>query len=354
MTLPLPPRWVRRLVLAPVVLLVALGAFVYVPVVLIAAALLSYRLPGTWRALRLAGFALVYLGLEVVGLTVAFALWLASGLGWKLRSPRFVAAHYGLLRWALDLLYAAGRRLFALKIESDGPLLPGDDGDPATQERPLVVMSRHAGPADSFLLVREVLSWAGRRPRIVLKDTLQLDPFIDVVLNRLPMAFVDPTRPGDHVLTAIAELSASMHDRDAFLIFPEGGNFTEGRRTRAIARLRAEGLLHEAERAERLRFVLPPRPGGILTAIDANPRADVVFVAHTGLDELDSLRDIWRAIPEHKVLHLVWRVLRAEQVPQSRDAQVDMLYVAWAAIDDWIALHREDELSPEGGPTSSR
>lgn len=346
MNLPLPPRWVRRLLIAPLVVLLALGAWLYVPVVLLAAAVFSYKLPGKLRALRLAGFALVYLAMELVGLTVAFALWVASGFGWKIRSPAFETAHYGLLRWALRVLHAAGRRLFVLRIEADGPLLPGDDGDPTTQERPLVIMSRHAGPGDSFLLVHEVLSWAGRRPRIVLKSTLQLDPFIDVVLNRLPMRFVDPGRPGDGVLQAIAELSATMRPQDAFLIFPEGGNFTEERRERAIARLEAAGMAEEARRAAGLRYVLPPRPGGILTAIDANPHADVVLVAHTGLDALDSLRDVWASIPHHKVLHLVWWVVPAEQVLRGdHDTQVAALYDAWEYVDEWIGRHREDDAS---------
>ena len=32
-----------------------------------------------------------------------------------------------------------------------------------------------------------------------------------------------------------------------------------------------------------MEHVLPPRPSGALTAIQANPTADVVFTAHTGL-----------------------------------------------------------------------
>lgn len=344
MNLPLPPRWVRRLLIAPLVVLLALGAFLYVPIVLLVAAIFSYRLPGKLRALRLAGFALVYLGVELVGLTVAFALWVASGFGWRVRSPAFETAHYGLLRWALGVLHWAGRRLFVLRVEAEGPLLPGDDGDPTTEERPLVIMSRHAGPGDSFLLVHEVLSWAGRRPRIVLKHTLQLDPFIDVVLNRLPMRFVDPSQPGDGVLPAIAELSSTMRRRDAFLIFPEGGNFTPERRERAIAHLRAAGMAEQADRAERLDYVLPPRPGGVLTAVDANPQADVVLVAHTGLDALDSVRDVWRSIPHHKVLHLVWWVVPATRVPRhDHDTQLDLLYDAWEAVDEWIGRHREDD-----------
>ncbi len=66
MNLPLPPRWVRRILIAPLVVLLALGAFLYVPIVLLLAAVFAYKLPGKLRALRLAGFALVYLGIELV------------------------------------------------------------------------------------------------------------------------------------------------------------------------------------------------------------------------------------------------------------------------------------------------
>ena len=71
-------------------------------------------------------------------------------------------------------------------------------------------MSRHAGPGDSFLLAHEIMNVADRRPRIVLKDTLQLDPFIDVMLNRLPNRFIS-TRPGGRRRRgrAIAELAST-------------------------------------------------------------------------------------------------------------------------------------------------
>jgi 1-acyl-sn-glycerol-3-phosphate acyltransferase len=74
-----------------------------------------------------------------------------------------------------------------------------------------------------------------RRPRIVLKDLLQLDPLVDVYLNRLPNAFL---RAGADDSTArVAQLAHGLGDEDALLIFPEGGNFSEGRRRRAIDRL---------------------------------------------------------------------------------------------------------------------
>ena len=55
-------------------------------------------------------------------------------------------------------------------------------------------MCRHAGPGDSFVLVHALVNWFDREPRIVLKDMLQWDPAVDVLLNRLPNRFITPHR----------------------------------------------------------------------------------------------------------------------------------------------------------------
>ena len=57
------------------------------------------------------------------------------------------------------------------------------------------MLSRHAGPGDSFLLVRQLLSVYRRRPRVVMKATLQLDPGVDVVANRVPNVFIPVAEP---------------------------------------------------------------------------------------------------------------------------------------------------------------
>ena len=61
----------------------------------------------------------------------------------------------------------------------DRPAGSGPGGD-----RPLIVLSRHAGPGDSLLLVHYLLSVCERRPRVVMKATLQLDPSVDILANR--------------------------------------------------------------------------------------------------------------------------------------------------------------------------
>ena len=90
------------------------------------------------------------------------------------------------------------------------------------------------------------------------------------------------------------------------MIFPEGGNFTAARRDRAIARLRKLGLERMAVRAEEMTHVLAPRPGGVLAALDAAPEADVLMVAHTGLDHLITVSDLWRELPMDKQITMRW------------------------------------------------
>jgi 1-acyl-sn-glycerol-3-phosphate acyltransferase len=339
---PLPPRWLRRIVIDPLFWVVGLWLLVGgIPAIVLLVALVSFALPGKLRPLRLTGFALVYLTMEVVVLAATFLTWVGSGFGWALDRPRFVAAHYRILRAALGALFWFGRRYFELTVEADGPWLPGDDDDPSTTEYPLLVMSRHAGPGDSFLLVHELLSWAGRRPRIVLKHTLQWDPAIDVLLNRLPMSFVDPTSDRQQgSLAEITRLASTMDARDALLIFPEGGNVTPKRRRRAIDRLRAAGRHEAATRAERIVHLMPPRPGGVHAALTANTDLQVVVVAHTGLDQLDSVADIWRELPVSKMLHMRWHAVPSQDVPHDIAGLSDWLFTEWEQMDGWVAAHR--------------
>lgn len=335
----LPPHWLRRIVLWPLPVLLVIVYVTTVPFLVVAALAISYRLPGKLRALRALGLASVYLFIEAAVMIAGFALWVASGFGWRVRSDAFETAHYAVLRWSLRILVGAGRRLCSLEIHVDGDPLPTRAAVPDADESPLIVMSRHAGPADSLLLLNQVMSWKGRRPRIVAKDLLQLDPAFDLLLNRLPNRFISP-HGGHHAVDLIADLASGMDGRDAFVIFPEGGNFTEQRRLRAINRLRKDGHLEAAERAEHLRNVLPPRPAGSLAAMNACPEADAVFVAHTGLDQIATLGDVWFSLPEINVLELTWQHIDSLDLPTDDDGRAELLLLAWEVIDQWIAGHR--------------
>ena len=92
------------------------------------------------------------------------------------------------------------------------------------------------------------MHWYDREPRVVLKDTLAWDPMIDVVLRRIPARFISPDPgAGEDLESQIAALAAGLDENDAFVIFPEGGNFTPQRRQRGIDRLRKLGMERMAE-----------------------------------------------------------------------------------------------------------
>ena len=330
-----PARWVRRPVSLLLVAALAVAATA-LPLLLIAATVASLFLPGRWRPLRLLAFALAYLVVEVAGLAMALVLWMASGFGYTIGRPAFQRAHYTLLRVMLAAIDQVARQVFQVRIETDGAgWSPLDDGVPGSPNA-MIVLSRHAGPGDSFLLVRTLLDRDHlRRPRIVLKENLQLDPLVDVYLNRLPSVWI-PGRPSDEVMASIGRLAAGMGDEDALLIFPEGGNFTPGRRLRAIARLRAQGHGDRADQADAMPNVLPPRPGGVQAALAAAPGADVLFVAHTGLEHFSTVRDIWAGLPMDTTVRLRWDFVPASEVPRDPDDQVDWLYARWSDLDAWI------------------
>lgn len=337
----LPPRVVRRLVLAPVVPIATVLLVTTLPVTALVAAGVSPRLPGRLRPLRLLWFVLVFLVVESLGILACFVLWVASGFGWRRDADWYRDAHYALMRWYLRRIVGTARRTFNVSVALRGAVA-GDQE--VLRGVPLVVLSRHAGPGDSFLLVHELLE-RGYRPRVVLKASLQWAPCLDTVLHRVPARFVGGGTGGG--VAAVRTLAQGLGPGDALVIFPEGGNFTVGRRTRSIARLEEEGRHQEAERARELRHVLVPRTGGALAAMRAAPDAHVVLVAHTGLEQLSGLVDLWRGLPmDAQIDAQAWRV-PPTRVPND-DAQLEQwLYRWWRRIDAWIVEQRGEDAVPD-------
>ncbi|MDQ4055018.1 MAG: 1-acyl-sn-glycerol-3-phosphate acyltransferase [Actinomycetota bacterium] len=328
-------RAVRRVVIAPAVVLLAGLLWVTLPVWLIAAAALSPVLPGHWRALRLLWVFVMYLTIEALLLVVLLGRWLASGLGWRIRRPYWEGIHYDLVQGVTWVFFREAKRVLRLSIVTDGP---APDAHPG---RPILVACRHAGPGDSFILIHALMHWYSREPRVVLKNTLAWDPAIDVILRRIPAKFITPhPRAGEDLESQIAGLATGLDENDAFVIFPEGGNFTAARRERGIERLRRLGMDRMADRAAAMTNVLAPRPGGLIAALDAAPDADVVLVAHTGLDHMLTVADIWRELPMDKQLVMRWWQVPRVEIPAGREERIDWLFGWWERIDEWINDNR--------------
>lgn len=338
-----PPRPVRRLIIDPLFVLGMVVVLASLPLVAVVMAFLSRYVPGKWRPLRIVWFLFLYLVVDVAAVLIMFVLWMGSGFGWKLHSPGFQAAHYRVFGWVLRRVVASAKFTFKIETVPEGGV-PRTTGEERT--RPVLLLSRHAGPGDSFLLM-DAVHRRGRRPRIVLKEFLQWDPAVDIMLNRLPSAFVPVKRQkGDPVIKAIEDMTASMGIDDAFVIFPEGGNYTLKRHVRSIQKLREIGRPDLAERAEGLQNTLPPKPKGVMTALASAPgKTDVFFVGHAGLEAFESFGDIWRGMPmDTKVATKVWYV-PAENIPPP-DGQEAWLYDMWAEIDAWITDRLADTSEP--------
>ena len=328
----------RRLVTISLLTAFSACALVVLPIGLILGGLSMLRPGGRGRPARFSAFAAVYFAAEIVGL--GRTLWLRvrwAPRGDERRTERYVDAHYVLLDRLLSWLCSTGRLAFRLRVLPPTQPLEVPDG-------PLLVFSRHAGPGDSFLLVYALLDTMRRRPRVVLKQTLALDPLIDVLFSRTPNCFVSADAEGRAAATGhIARLSRSLGPRDALLVFPEGGNFTMARRSRLIERLRHRRDWRLLPTARALEHVLPPHPAGVFAAIDAAAQGTtMVFVAHTGLDRLETVADVWRAVPLTRPLQVAWWSVPLTEVPAPADETARAAWLAehWKRIDSWIDEHR--------------
>ncbi len=341
--LPVPPWIVRRFLIAPLMPLLALMALALLPVVTAGQAICAAVVVGVrrrrvrWRLPRVWAFGVVYLFGETACLLACLALWIGSGCGARMDTERQLRWHLGLLRRFLAALVAVAGFVFRFRLEIEEPLAHPDDASRMASPRPLLVLARHAGPGASFVLVHLLLTRYERRPRIVLKAQLRLDPSFDVLISRVGGRFIAPGkgRPGE-AARVIAEVAANLQDRDALLLYPEGGDWTPTRHRLAVAGLRRRGRGAQAAQAARMTHVLPPKPAGTLAALRAAPGADVVVFTHTGHDELLDIVSIWNALPLRVQLRLVWWREPAAQLPDGDDSREDWLQGVWSRIDAWV------------------
>jgi hypothetical protein len=101
-----------------------------------------------------------------------------------------------------------------------------------------------------------------------------------------------------------------------------------------------------AARAARDRAaVLPPRTGGTVACVLANPDADVLVIAHAGLDQLVTPGQIWHALPMHdRPMRISWWLHAAGTVPRDEAAVEEWLRRQWDEVDARVlGLRRYDE-----------
>ncbi len=287
-----------------------------------------------FMAVRIAAFGIAYAGLELLGLAALGSVWILSGFGNS--RARLLAATFSIQIWWSNAVLVTVERIFDLDLRAEGV-----EHVVAT---PYVLVARHASIVDNLLPARFISRPHRIHLSYVMKAELLVDPCLDVAGNRLPNVFV--RRGSDEAeaeLTAIRRLGKTIDERSAVLIYPEGTRFTSRKLAIAVRRLANRSPdLHEI--AATFRSVLPPRPAGTLALIDSMA-ADVVVMAHRGLDGFARVADIWRgAMVRQRVDVSFWRIPSAD-IPSGRAARVEWLYRTWAEIDEWIANHSAEALS---------
>ncbi len=334
----MPPAFIRRPVTVTVWLVVSAAAVIVSPL-LLGLGRAASALTGQRRPMVIARLTVAYFVHELGALVACGALWLAAGAGWRIESSRSQRWHWRLVRWFFGGLAASGRSALEIDVRPD----PSPDAALALQsDQPLIVFSRHAGPGDTIFIVDELVSRFERRPSVVFKKALAIDPSVDLLAHRLPQAMID-TSDREQCEARIEELTTGLGPRGTLLLFPEGGNYTTERRRSALRRLRRKGKRQSAERAEHMPHVLPPQPGGALAALRAGDGTDVVFAAHTGLGLAAYPGQFWRDMPIGRTLHTRMWLVPAADVPATDEERVSWLYDWWERIDDWITAQQADE-----------
>ncbi len=305
---------VRRLITIPAFIAATVAVTAALPVLAIAAAICSV-VPATKGALPTLGFIAGYLWCETIGIVTAFAIWIRHR-----EADRVLQANFRLQCWWANALKVIAERLFRLTFDVEGEeCLSG----PAA-----IMLPRHASIADTIIPMVYYAIPRQIRLRYVLKRELLADPCLDIVGHRLPNYFVDRHgQDSERARRGVAALLADIGDDEGALIYPEGTRFSEAKRSQLLERYAAsEDMLAQLRRWTEL---LPPRLGGTLALLDANPGRDLIFCAHTGFEGSSHFATLINGswIGAHIRISF-WRV-PGQAVPAETDAQREFLFDQW-------------------------
>lgn len=336
--LPAPPRWLRPVLHALWPLVGVLVTLVAVPLVVLGAFLIV--VDRKVRLFRITCLTVLLLWTDIKMLVGCWSLKLDSP---KEDSPTWLEDHERLLLETLDTVVRLAHRWVGFEIKLSERMYFG------SPDAPLIAFSRHAGPGDSLALAWLLAHVTGRLPRIVLAEALRWDPSIDTMLTRLHSYFVPSgTGAGDDRLRGVAALADSLGPKDVLLLFPEGQNWSPGRRHKLIDRLRKAGDTLRAGRASSLENVLPPKGRGVVACLTARPDADVMIVSHAGFGRLVTPEQIWNAVPFTDRPFLVrGQTYAAQSVPRDPAGIQDWIDEHWNDMDQWIRDNSPDPVLVE-------
>lgn len=325
----LPPRWVRRFLITPVVFVGAVVVAVLAPFIhLLVAPFDAVFDPKRWRISRVVGIALAFSVAEAFGLFALLTVWIGSGFGIYMDRPFWVKANNVLAGQYMAMVTNAISFFVGFKFSLT---LDGE------AEGAQLVFARHAGPGDALRLMKVVFRDMGRRCHAIGAAKLQWDPFLDIAGERLGFHYV-PSNPGDTAaeLDKIRQLTSAMGDDETLILCPEGGDFTPNRRQKRIELEQSRGRDDRVALARSLHHTLLPKTGGVLAAIEGAPHATVTFLGHAGLDDIHGFGALWAKIPLNRTVVAHGWTVPIDNLPADRAGRTEWLFRHWRELDDWI------------------
>ena len=332
-------KWLRRSISVPLLIGATLAGVALFPVMLC-----LFTLVDGWRDRRFpmvrAGCIVVFYGVwEMFGILAALGVYLFSGVWAGLGRARYHDWNYALQRFWVQGFAWVGLRLFSMPT-------PIEEKGYAFSDRPVLLLVRHTSLADTILATYLMRVRRAYRLRFVMKRELLWDPCLDIVGNRIPNYFVDRHRSNTlGEAQALATLADGLGEREGVIVWPESTRFSPAKRVRALNRLREQGDDTLLQLAADMKYVLPPRLGGILALLAHNPGMDVVFCAHTGFEEAASFAAIFKGSMIRREIRVKFWGYSAEEIPRDRAQQKQWIYENWRQVDAFVATACQDAIS---------
>ncbi len=294
------------------------------------------RTPRQPRA-RVAALIATLLVVELLGRIAVFGAWLIAPLGTRVNGIKSQRRYRWIMTtWTKGLMWAI-THITPLPIDTselDDELLDGN----------AIVVGRHRSLLDAVYPAM-LFGSRGLTALYTLKEDLRWEPNIDVVGKRMGHVFVTRSpKDLEGELAPIRTLASRIDDQSVGVIFPEGTFFNETRKTRALASI-AKRHPNRLPLAEKLDYVLPPRPAGTLALLQGAPNADVIVLGHVGFEPFGTIGEIIKNMgAQHSIKVKAWRFPR-NSLPSSDEAIVEWLFERWVVLDEWIATHHPLQLS---------
>jgi 1-acyl-sn-glycerol-3-phosphate acyltransferase len=267
--------------------------------------------------------------LGAIAMAFAFHEWLAVALYLRAiarpSEDRFEVMRQAMGTWTSSLL-----RWFGITL---GANIDWGDFETMPSGNPLII-ARHASNVDAIVPAILFASYLKRPAHHVLKQELRWAPSMDLFGPPLGNYFVSRGKNTQAELRQLERLTKLVRSEGSLVIFPEGTFATEEKRKKIRASLERKGEHEAVALTDELQSLLPPKPAGVLTLLNARPDAIPIVLAHRGLDNVASFRGLWSSIPLKDPVVVRW--WPTAPPPSGHDDRVRWLQDEWRRADRWV------------------